>query len=103
MEKFVVRLDPDLKDLIPGFLANKGKDVQTILSATATKPIDFDALGRLGHRLKGEGGSYGLEAISVYGDRIERAAKRGDVDAIQRYANQLSVYLDSLEIVYEQE
>jgi hypothetical protein len=32
-EKTVVRIDPDLADLIPGFLENRRKDIASIMSA----------------------------------------------------------------------
>ena len=102
MKKVVIQVDPDLSDLIPVFLANKRSDVAAILSASADEPVDFEALGRVGHRLKGEGGSYGLDAVSAYGALIERAACERDVLPIRRCAHELSTYLDSLEIVYHQ-
>jgi HPt (histidine-containing phosphotransfer) domain-containing protein len=101
MSKFVVQIDPDLRDLIPGFLAKKRDDSNAILSATHSHETDFDALSRIGHRLKGEGGSYGLDAISAYGAEIELAARSRDVETIRRCARELSDYLDSLDIVYE--
>jgi HPt (histidine-containing phosphotransfer) domain-containing protein len=100
-KRLVVQVDPDLSDLIPGFLANKRKDTAAILSAIAADPVDFEALSRLGHKLKGEGGSYGLEPISSYGAEIEQAAKNQEVELLRRYAREISTYLDSVEIVYE--
>jgi HPt (histidine-containing phosphotransfer) domain-containing protein len=102
MKKIVIQVDPDLSDLIPIFLANKRSDVAAMLSASANEPIDFDALGRVGHRLKGEGGSYGFDLVSSYGALIERAAGERNVVPIRQYARELSTYLESVEIVYHQ-
>ncbi len=101
MKKFIAYVDADLSDLIPGFLANKRHDMLAILSAISTEHVGYEELSRIGHKLKGEGGSYGLEAISVYGAEIEQAAKIHDVEAIRRCANELAAYLDSLQIEYE--
>ncbi len=101
MKKFVIQVDPDLCDLIPGFLANKRSDMLAVLGATTSETIDFEALSRIGHRLKGEGGSYGFEAISTYGAEIEQAAKSHDAEAIRRYARELCDYIDSVQVVYE--
>jgi HPt (histidine-containing phosphotransfer) domain-containing protein len=101
MKKFVAQVDPDLCDLIPEFLEHKRGDTRAILSGISGEHIDFEALSGIGHRLKGEGGSYGLDAISLYGAEIERAARSRDAEAIRRYANELAAYLDSVQIEYE--
>ena len=100
MNKFTVQVDPDLCDLIPGFLEHKRSDTRAILCATSAEHVDFDALCGIGHRLKGEGGSYGLDAISLYGTEIERAARNRDVETIRRYAKELAVYLESVQIKF---
>jgi HPt (histidine-containing phosphotransfer) domain-containing protein len=100
MKKFIAQVDPELRDLIPGFLANKHNDTLAILCALSSEKINFEAISRIGHKLKGEGGSYGLEAISVYGAEIEQAATSHDAEAIHRYANELAAYLDSVQIEY---
>jgi hypothetical protein len=94
----VVHIDSDLSNLIPGFLANKRNDANKILAAAEI--ADFAALSTIGHKIKGEGGSYGLDAISDIGAEIEHAAKEKDVVAIRRHAQKLALYVDSVEIVY---
>jgi HPt (histidine-containing phosphotransfer) domain-containing protein len=100
MKTFITRVDPELCDLIPGFLAHKRRDTHVILSGVAGDHVDFEALSGIGHKLKGEGGSYGLDAISFYGAEIEQAARNHDAEAIRRYANELAAYLDSVQIEY---
>jgi HPt (histidine-containing phosphotransfer) domain-containing protein len=101
MEKFIAHVDPDLRDLIPGFLTRKRSDTREILSGISSEHIDFEALSGIGHNLKGEGGSYGLDDISVYGGEIEQAARNHDAEAIRHYAIELAAYLDSIQIEYE--
>ena len=101
MKKFIAQVDPDLCDLIPEFLEHKRGDTRAILSGISGEHIDFEALSGIGHKLKGEGGSYGLDAISLYGAEIERAARSRDAEAIRRYANELATYLDSVQIEYD--
>ena len=100
MQKFIVHVDADLSDLIPGFLERKRCDALTILDGVSGEPIDFETVSRIAHKLKGEGGSYGLDAISIYGAEIEQAALNHDALAIRDYAKQLSVYLDNVHIEY---
>jgi CheY-like chemotaxis protein/HPt (histidine-containing phosphotransfer) domain-containing protein len=99
LNKFVVQIDPDLSDLVPGFLANKRNDSNQIIAAA--EKSDFDTLGKIGHKIKGEGGSYGLDKISDIGADIERAAKAEDMEAAMRCGRELLAYLDAVEIVYE--
>jgi HPt (histidine-containing phosphotransfer) domain-containing protein len=101
MKKIIAHVDPDLRDLIPGFLARKRDDTRAILSGLSGEHIDFEELARIGHKLKGEGGSYGFDAISHYGAEIEQAARSRDAVTIRHYANELAAYLDSLQIEYE--
>jgi response regulator RpfG family c-di-GMP phosphodiesterase len=45
---------------------------------------DYDALSRIGHDLKGTGGAFGREKISIIGRQIEAAAKEKN-DAVIRF------------------
>jgi hypothetical protein len=101
MKKFIVHVDADLCDLMPAFLAHKRSDTRALLSGASGEHVDFEALSWIGHKIKGEGGSFGLDVISEYGAEIEHAARDHDVQAICHYANELAAYLDSLEIEYE--
>ena len=101
MKNFIAQVDPDLCDLIPEFLEHKRSDTLTILSGISGEHVDFEALFRIAHKLKGEGGSYGFDVISLYGAEIERASLGHDAEAIRHYANELAAYLDSVQIRYE--
>jgi hypothetical protein len=101
MKKFIAQIDPELCDLVPEFLAHKRSDADAILSSISAKQIDFEALCGIGHKLKGEGGSYGLNTISFYGAKIEQAARDHDIEAIRCSAKELAAYLDCLQIEYE--
>jgi HPt (histidine-containing phosphotransfer) domain-containing protein len=97
-EPIVVQLDQDLSDLIPGFLARKREDASAILAAA--EHGESETIARLGHKMKGEGGSYGLDAITDIGRELEQAAQLADLDAARRLARFLMNFLDRLNIVY---
>ncbi|MGO9449878.1 MAG: Hpt domain-containing protein [Candidatus Binataceae bacterium] len=97
-EPLTIEIDPDLSDLIPGFLARKRTDLKTILESVQSG--NFELIGQIAHRLKGEGGSFGIEAISEAGRRIEAAARAREADAITAITCELLAYLDSVHIVY---
>jgi HPt (histidine-containing phosphotransfer) domain-containing protein len=98
-EKIPVKIDPDLEDLIPGFLNNRAKDVESITKLLADG--DLDAVRILGHSMKGAGGGYGFDYITELGDTIERASLAGDLEVIREANRQLADYLDRVEPVCE--
>ena len=53
----------DLEDLIPTFMTNRTKELDTLRVALGAG--DMEQLRQLGHRMKGVGNSYGFEHISV--------------------------------------
>jgi HPt (histidine-containing phosphotransfer) domain-containing protein len=95
----VVRADPKFADLIPGFLQNRRNDVGMILEALDRG--DFETVERLGHGMKGAGGSWGFQDISDVGASLEQAALKADADASRKWVGQLSRYLDRVEIVFD--
>ena len=95
----IVHADPKFADLVPGFLQNRRNDVRTILGALDRG--DFETVERLGHGMKGAGGSWGFQGISDIGADLEQAALKVDADASRKWVGQLSLYLDRVEIVYQ--
>ncbi len=98
-EKTVVRVDPEIQNLIPGFLENRRKAIKAMLEALEQR--DYETIRILGHRMKGSGAGYGFDAITDMGDTIEQAAKDKDSAVIRRWINKLVNYLERLEVVYE--
>jgi HPt (histidine-containing phosphotransfer) domain-containing protein len=97
-QPIVVQVDQDLSDLVPGFLARKREDARAVLAAV--EHGDSEAVARLGHKMKGEGGSYGLDAVTDLGRELEQAGKDRDFDAARRLGRDLMNFLERLEIVY---
>jgi HPt (histidine-containing phosphotransfer) domain-containing protein len=98
-EKIIVHVDPDIADLIPGFLENRRKDIKTM--GEAVTQGDFEAIRILGHSMKGAGGSYGFDAITDMGKSLEQAAIAKDSGVIKKSVQELSAYLDRVEVVYK--
>jgi len=97
--KIIVRVDPEIADLIPGFLENRQKDIKTMLEALDVG--DYETIRVLGHTMKGSGGGYGFDAITDIGLSLEQAAKGKNSEEIQRWVEELSNYLEKVEVVYE--
>ena len=98
-EKIIVHVDPEIADLIPGFLENRRKDIKAM--DEALKQGDFETIEVLGHSMKGAGGSYGFDAITDIGKSLEQAAKDNDAEVIQRSVQELAAYLARVEVLYE--
>lgn len=99
MDKVTVKIDSDLEELIPGYLENRHKDIQSIKDNLGSE--DFESIRMLGHSMKGSGGGYGFEYVSEVGKCIEEAAKVSDVDSINTQIANLKDYLSRLEVVFE--
>ena len=89
----------DLEDLIPVFLKNRRKEVETLRVALAA--ADFEQLRQIGHRMRGVGNSYGFERVSVLGKEIQDAAHGADKAAIASHIAAYTDYLSRLHITYE--
>src|SRR5262245_14410251 len=94
-----VVVDKDLEDLIPVFMGNRHKEVESLRTALAA--ADFDQLRQLGHRMRGVGNSYGFERISVFGKRVEDGARSGDRASIEATIAEYREYLAHVQISYE--
>jgi HPt (histidine-containing phosphotransfer) domain-containing protein len=98
-KKIIIHADIDLKDLIPGFLENRRKDIIEIGKMLLAN--DHKGIERIGHSIKGSGGGYGFEEITNIGMRIERAAKEQAPVEITMQLGALSRYLDCIEVVFD--
>jgi HPt (histidine-containing phosphotransfer) domain-containing protein len=96
--KIIAHVDSDLADLIPGYLANRKKDITAISDALEKK--DMDAVRIIGHSMKGSGGGYGFETITDIGMLIEKGAKENRDEDIRLQVKRLEDYLRHVEIIY---
>jgi HPt (histidine-containing phosphotransfer) domain-containing protein len=98
-EPIIVTVAKDLEDLVPTFMKNRGKELETLRAALAAG--DFEQLRQIGHRMKGVGNSYGFEKVSLLGQHIEDRAKAADGAALAASIDDYAGYLARVQIVYE--
>ena len=98
-EPIIVTVAKDLEDLVPTFMKNRGKELETLRAALAAN--DFEQIRQLGHRMKGVGNSYGFEKVSLLGKQVEDGAKAGDRDGLGARLAEYADYLARVQIVYE--
>jgi PAS domain S-box-containing protein len=98
MKRQQIQVDAYLRDLIPGFLEHKRADTGTIRAAIDR--ADYETISQIGHKMKGEGGSYGFNAVTEMGATLERAAMNKDLDTARHTLDAISEYLESVDVVY---
>ncbi|MCZ6526644.1 MAG: Hpt domain-containing protein [Gammaproteobacteria bacterium] len=98
-EKIIVNVDIDLEDLIPGFLQNRSKELESLRDALERQ--DFQSIQSVGHSLKGVGGGYGFDGMSDLGAKIENSAKAQELDELTDIIKQYENYLERIEVVFE--
>ena len=96
---YTVVVEKDLEDLVPAFMANRRKEVETLRAALEAG--DFEQLRQLGHRMKGVGNSYGFAKVSELGKSIEDGARSEDRGALEALIVDYADYLERVQVVYE--
>lgn len=96
--KIEVKIDPDLKKLIPGYLKNRRTDFRIILQSLEKN--DFAVIKNIGHNMKGSGMGYGFEKISRIGASLEIYALASDSGKIRESLDNLTDYLKRVKVVY---
>lgn len=96
--EIVVEIDGELQPIISSFLESRWSDCALIMRLLENG--NHNEISRLGHRLKGAGGSYGFDYITDIGAAIEGAALSGDIEAIVLASGMLQNYLERVRVVY---
>lgn len=96
---YTVVVAKDLADLVPVFMSNRKKELETLRAALAA--LDFAQLRQLGHRMKGVGNSYGFSMVSDLGKSIEESASNEDRAALDASIGAYAEYLARVNVVYE--
>jgi signal transduction histidine kinase/CheY-like chemotaxis protein len=92
-----IQVEPDLADVVPAYLEKRRADVAVYRKALAA--ADFDTIRSLGHKMKGTGGSYGFARLTEMGAALETAAAQSDAAAVEDTLNELTHFLDKVELV----
>ncbi|MGE5084681.1 MAG: Hpt domain-containing protein [Bacillota bacterium] len=96
MSKTRVEIDSDLKDLIPQFIENRKKDIDSLQSLVATH--DLTAIAALAHKIKGAAAGYGFSDLSSIAAEIEKEAKNNNDASLQKLAQNMRTHFENIEI-----
>jgi HPt (histidine-containing phosphotransfer) domain-containing protein len=89
-----VHVDPDIADLVPGYLRARAADVEELRAGLA--PGDLHRVRVIGHNMAGSGEAYGFARLSILGRAIEEAALEGRVEDLSDLTDELADYLARL-------
>ena len=73
-------LDEEIREMMPGYLENRGKDLVSLTSASASG--DLQQCAALLHRIKGTAASYGFKELGQLAELGEKHAKAGDAASL---------------------
>ena len=94
----VVYIYSEIEDLVPIFLSHQLEDVKNIVEACDQS--DYETIRVLGHNMKGVGSAYGFDAISEIGASLEQCAKERNSEKVRMLAEEISDYLERVEVVF---
>ena len=97
--RITVRVEAELHDMVPEFLARRRKDVNALREALGRG--DYEVMRTVGHVMKGSGGGYGFDAISEIGRVLESAARSKNSDVASKCIDDLANYLERVEVICE--
>jgi PAS domain S-box-containing protein len=90
-----VRIDPDLVELLPAYIADRNADLQVIDRALGED--DFRRIWRVGHSMMGTASAYGFERLNELGRDLRDAAQSLDRAGVLRAGRMMREYLAEVE------
>ncbi|CAN2049272.1 Hpt domain-containing protein [Candidatus Magnetomoraceae bacterium gMMP-1] len=93
-----VKVNEKMKKFIPQFLNNTHADFEKL--KTAVESNDFKAVHTIAHSMKGYGTPFGFIALSDISAIIQVQAIQNNIEEVKRLTDELSNYLDNINIEY---
>ena len=90
-ERITLSVDPSLRELLPGFLANRRKDLEAINRALHSG--NLEAIRAVGHNIRCFSRVYGFDDLTALGEALQQAADEQSTLRIVHAQSQLADYL----------
>ena len=90
-ERIRLNVEPALRELIPGFLANRRKDLEAI--GRALHSGNLEAIRVVGHNIRCFSRVYGFDDLTALGEALQQAAAEQSTLRIVHAQTQLADYL----------
>lgn len=98
MSKVKIEIDADLQDLVPQFVENRKRDLESLQQLVLKK--DIEAIAQLAHKIKGAAAGYGFNELSDLASQLEKAAKNKDETPLESLVQKMKVHFSNIEIQY---
>ena len=98
-DALIVHIESDFEPLMSKFMANRKKEVVTMREALAQQ--DLETVRKVAHGMKGAGGSYGFDHITLMATTIEHTAKNGTSAGLAEELDRLAVYLEQVQVIFD--
>ena len=79
------------QDALSRYIRNRSEDLRKCREYFGTK--NFEEIERIGHKLKGNGSTFGFPDLSKIGMELEVHAKKEDLSALQKVLESLARWL----------
>jgi HPt (histidine-containing phosphotransfer) domain-containing protein len=94
-ERIRLAVDPALRELLPGFLANRRKDLEAVNRALHSG--NLEAIRAVGHNIRCFSRVYGFDDLTALGEALQQAADERSTLRIVHAQSQLADYLARIE------
>jgi len=96
MDKIVLRAEPSVKELLPGFLENRRRDLERLHEALHAG--DLAAVRDVGQNIRCFSRVYGLDELTEMGEEIRAAAESRSTLRVLELQRRLADYLARVEL-----
>ncbi len=76
------KVPPELMDIIPGYISRRDQDILSLKEFL--NHADFSEISMVGHKLKGNGASFGFDRISEIGAQIMVACENKSASDVKQ-------------------
>nr|BFD58161.1 hypothetical protein CKG001_02680 [Bdellovibrio sp. CKG001]BFD61588.1 hypothetical protein BdHM001_02690 [Bdellovibrio sp. HM001] len=98
MSKVKVEIDADLQDLVPQFVENRKKDIESL--SVLVEKNDLTAIAQMAHKIKGAAAGYGFVELSELAAQMEVAAKKNDSTPLPDLLKKMKIHFLNIDIHY---
>jgi HPt (histidine-containing phosphotransfer) domain-containing protein len=94
----IVRIDKDIELLAKEFIKNRKNDIKLIEKNIANK--NLAEITNIAHKIKGTSGCYGFDELSIIGNKLGKAASKGNLSEVIVFVKQLADFIKYLKIEF---